>query len=127
MAIAPTMESNSMHAIDFHHDPDWAREYRRREVARLRAQQQAPDEAVFAQQLVPICEQAIRREWTDTQLADAETAVRVFRLRILNERSFREVAQVVGRPIDDVVRISKRVALICKETIQQTMEEEASI
>lgn len=116
-----------MHAVDYHHDPDWIRDYRQHELARRRAQQQSPDDAVFAQQIIPLCERAIRTDWTDSQIADAETAIRIFRLRILNERSYQEISQVVGYPIDEVVRISKRVTLICKQTIQHAMEEDPFI
>jgi hypothetical protein len=116
-----------MHAIDFHHDPYWAREYRHRERARLQDQQQSPEDAVFAQQIIPLCEQAIRTAWGQYQLAEAETAIRIFRLRILNERSYQEISQVVGRHIDEVVRISKRVTLICKQTVQHAIEEEPSL
>ena len=128
-----TSEYGGMRKSDFyqqvgpHHDPDWAWEYRHRERARLQDQQQSPEDAVFSQQIVPMCEQAIRKAWGERQLANVETAISIFRLRILNERSYQEVSQAVGLSSEDVARLSRRITLICKQTVLQVMEEELTI
>ena len=67
-----TSEYGGMRKSDFyqqvgpHHDPDWAWEYRHRERARLQDQQQSPEDAVFSQQIVPMCEHPFKAIAVDT-------------------------------------------------------------
>ena len=111
-----------MFTSHYEYPPGWVRTYREYELERRQQQQVNPEDTVFAQQVIPLCEQAIRKSWTGSELADVETAIRIFRLRVLQERNYPEVAQAVGLQVADVVRLSRRIAQICKETVQQAME-----
>ena len=116
-----------MFTSHYEYPPGWARTYREYELDRRQQQQVNPEDAVFAQQVIPLCEAAIRKSWTGSELADVETAIRIFRLRILNERSYQEISQAVRLSSEDVARLSRRITLICKQTVLQAMEEETSI